>query len=225
MTDSERQQILKMIADGKISADEGLKLMQALDEIPLDEEPAALPPAPDFPTGKNASDAEPAFVTDPIGEADEEKARRESFFAGKVNRFRRLWMIPMTIGVLATVGAAYWMYAALENAGMGFWFYCSWLPFALGVLVIALAFSSRDSLWLYVNVKQKPGEKPSRIVVSFPMSLVTWLFGIFGNRMPGRERERVGMVMDAFQKSISSGEPVLIEVDDEDGEHVQVYIG
>ncbi len=219
MTDSERQQILKMIEEGKITPDEGLKLMQALDEVPLDEEHAALPPAPA--AGDN-SDAEPAFMAESIGE---EKARRESFFARKVNRFRRLWMIPMTFGILLTAGAAYWMHLALQNAGMGFWFFCSWLPFALGVLVIALAFSSRDSRWLYVNVKQKPGEKPSRIVVSFPMSLVTWLFGMFGNHMPGRERERVGMVMDAFQKSISSDEPILIEVDDEDGEHVQVYIG
>ncbi len=221
MTDSERQQILKMIEEGKITPDEGLKLMQALDEVPLDEEPAALPPAP---VEGDDSAAEPAFVAESIGEADEEKTRRESFFAGKVNRFRRLWMIPMTFGVLLTVGAAYWMYSALQNAGMGFWFFCSWLPFALGVLVIALAFSSRDSRWLYVNVKQKPGEKPSRIVVSFPMSLVAWLFGMFGNHMPGRERERVGMVMDAFAKSISSDEPVLVEVDD-DGARVQVYIG
>lgn len=233
MTDSERQQILKMIEEGKITPDEGLKLMQALDEVPLDEEPAALPPAPDLPAGgfvvdaqpgDDDSDAEPVFVMGSSGEADGERARRESFLAGKVNRFRRLWMIPMTFGVLVTVGAAYWMYSALQNAGMGFWFYCSWLPFALGVLVIALAFSSRDSRWLYVNVKQKPGEKPSRIVVSFPMSLVTWLFGMFGNRIPGRERERAGMVMDAFAKSVSSDAPVLIEVDD-DGARVQVYIG
>ncbi len=221
MTDSERQQILKMIADGKISADDGLKLMHALDEVPLDEEPAALPPDP---AAGDDSDAEPAFVTSPSGEADGERARRESFFAGKVNRFRRLWMIPLAFGVLVTVSAAYWMYSALQNAGMGFWFFCSWLPFALGVLVIALAFSSRDSRWLYVNVKQKPGERPGRIAVSFPMSLVTWLFGVFGNRMPGRERERAGMVMDAFAKSVSSDAPVLIEVDD-DGAHVQVYIG
>ncbi len=225
MTDSERQQILKMIDEGKISADEGLKLMQALDEVPLDEEPAALPPAPGFLADGDDADAEPVFVTEPGGEAEGEKARRESFFARKINRFRRLWVIPLTFGVLVTVGAAYWMYSALENAGMGFWFYCSWLPFALGVLVIALAFSSRNSRWLYVNVKQKPGEKPGRIVVSFPMSLVVGLFGIFGNHLPGRERERVGMVMDAFEKSISSDEPILIEVDEGDGEHVQVYIG
>jgi len=152
MTDSERQQILKMIDGGKITPAEGLKLMQALEEAPVNDEPAALPPA--FPpAGDDGSDAEPVSATGSIGEADGEKARRESFFAGKVNRFRRLWVIPLTFGVLVTVGAAYWMYAALENAGLGFWFYCSWLPFALGVLVIALAFSSRDSRWLYVNVR------------------------------------------------------------------------
>jgi hypothetical protein len=218
MTDSERQQILKMIEEGKITAADGLKLMQTLEEVPVDDEPAALPDG-------DYADAGIATTAEPIGEADEEKARRESFFAGKVNRFRRLWMIPLTFGILVTVGSAYWMYSALEKAGLGFWFFCASLPLALGVFVMALAFSSRDSRWLYVNVKQKPGERPSRIVVSFPMSLVTWLFNVFGKRMPGRERERAGMVMDAFEKSISLDEPILIEVDDEDGEHVQVYIG
>jgi len=33
MSSEERQQILKMVADGKISADEAMKLMKALDEI------------------------------------------------------------------------------------------------------------------------------------------------------------------------------------------------
>lgn len=224
MTDNERQQVLKMIADGKISAAEGLKLMQALDESHLDDDSSTLLPGTDSPAEEGDLIARPVFGTGSSGEADEEKARRESLFASKLNRFRRLWMIPLFFGVLLTVGAAYWMYAALESAGMGFWFFCAWLPFALGVLVIALAFSSRDSRWLYVNITQKPGEKPNRIVVSFPMSLVTWLFGIFGNRMPGRERERIGMVMDAFQKSISLDEPVLIEVDN-NGAQVQIYIG
>ncbi len=224
MTNSERQQILKMIEEGKITPEEGLKLMQALDEALLDEEPAALPPAPNFSTSGEAPGAEPRFATNPGGESQSERARRESFFAGKIRRFRRLWIIPMTIGVLLTIGAAYWMYAALQNAGLGFWFFCASLPFALGVLAMALAFSSRNSLWLYVNLKQKPGEKPGRIIISFPMSLVNWLFRIFGNQMPAREREQAGMVMEAFQKSISSGQPVLMEVDD-NGAHVQVYIG
>jgi hypothetical protein len=216
MTDSERQQILKMIQDGKITAAEGLTLMQALEETPVEEQAA-------LPEGDPA--AEPVVTMAPVGEADGEKEKREAFFARKVNRFRRLWVIPLSFGILVTVGGAYWMYSALEKAGMGFWFFCASLPLALGVLVTALAFSSRGSRWLYLNVKQKPGERPSRIVISFPMNLVTWLLSVFGGAMPGKEREKAGMVMDAFQQSISSDEPILIEVDEADGEHVQVYIG
>ena len=37
MSDDEREQILKMVADGKITAEEALKLMQALDETPVEE--------------------------------------------------------------------------------------------------------------------------------------------------------------------------------------------
>ncbi len=62
-------------------------------------------------------------------------------------------------------------------------------------------------------------------MVSFPMSLVTWLFSLFGKRMPGREHEQMGMVLDAVEKSISSEEPILIEVVENDGKHVQVYLG
>jgi hypothetical protein len=41
MTDSEREQILKMIEDGKISPEDGLKLMQVLDQdAPEDGNPA-----------------------------------------------------------------------------------------------------------------------------------------------------------------------------------------
>ena len=37
MTDQERNQVLKMIQDGKISPEEGLRLMQALDQSAADE--------------------------------------------------------------------------------------------------------------------------------------------------------------------------------------------
>lgn len=215
MTDSERQQILKMIADGKITPEQGLTLMQALENVPADDDPQALP-EPEVIGGGPASS---------IGEGEAEKNARQAFFAKKVNRFRRLWMIPLVLGLLVTIGAASWMYASLEAVGMNFWFYCAWFPFALGVAFTALALSSRESRWLYLNVKQKPGEKPSRIVISFPMSLVTWLFNMFGHRMPENERLRTDLMMQAFTQSITSDEPILIEVDDEDGEKVQVYIG
>jgi len=214
MTDSERQQILKMIEDGKITAEEGLTLMQALGDEPEDENALEL----------SAGDEIPSFITEPGGEAEGEK-KTDPEFDRKVNRFRSLWTIPLWIGVAITVAGAYLMYASLQASGFGFWFYCAWLPFLLGVLVVAVAFSSRTSRWIYVNVKQKPGETPQRIVIAFPLSLVSWLMMFAKGKMPEHERGVMDEVMGAVFNSTKSTEPLMVDVEEEDGEHVQVYIG
>jgi hypothetical protein len=214
MTDSERQQILKMIEDGKITAEEGLTLMQALGDEPEDENALEVP----------AGDEIPSFITEPGGEAEGEK-KTDPEFDRKVNRFRSLWTIPLWIGVAITVAGAYWMYASMQAAGFSFWFYCAWLPFLLGVLVVAVAFSSRTSRWIYVNVKQKPGETPQRIVIAFPLSLVSWLMMFVKGKMPEHERGAMDEVMGAVFNSTKSTEPLMVDVEEEDGEHVQVYIG
>src|SRR6185369_10468870 len=104
MTDSERQQVLKMVEDGKITAEEGLKLMQALDEDSATEEIEIVE----------------------MGQAAGQ-VKSDPDFDHKLNRFRRLWMIPLGAGILLTVASAWWMYAALQSSGLGFWFYFSWL--------------------------------------------------------------------------------------------------
>jgi hypothetical protein len=216
MTDSERQQILKMIQDGKITAAEGLKLMQALGEEPEDVSMPELP----------AGDEIPAFITESGGETEAESEKKsDPEFDRKLNRFRSLWTIPLWIGVAVTVAGAYWMYSSMQAAGFGFWFYCSWLPFLLGVLVVALAFSSRTSRWIYVNVKQKPGETPQRIVIAFPLSLVSWLMMFAKGKIPAREHGAVDEVMGAIFNSTKSTEPLMVDVHEDDGEHVQIYIG
>ena len=42
MTDQERNQVLKMIEEGKISPEEGLRLMQALEQSPAEDQSPAL---------------------------------------------------------------------------------------------------------------------------------------------------------------------------------------
>jgi hypothetical protein len=214
MTDSERQQILKMIEDGKITAQEGLTLMQALGEEPEEDG------QPELPEGEPL----PAFIDAPVGEAGGEH-KTDPEFDRKVNRFRSLWLIPLTLGVVITVVGAYWMYAALQSNGFGFWFYCAWLPFLLGVLGTAVAFSSRTSRWIYVNVKQKPGETPQRIVIAFPLSLVSWMMQFAKMKIPERDHGAVDEIMGAVFQSTKSTEPLMVDVEEEDGEHVQVYIG
>lgn len=221
MTDSERQQILKMIADGKISAEEGLTLMQALGGEPDPDDEEMVPSVVEAEASSSSYFGEPASViTDVPGEH-----KTDPEFDRKVNRFRSLWLIPLTLGVAVTVVGAYWMYSALQSAGMGFWFYCSWLPFILGVLVTAVAFSSRTSRWIYINVKQKPGETPQRIVLAFPLSLVSWGINLAKHKIPARERGAAEEVMNAVFNSTKSSEPLMVDVTEKDGEHVQVYIG
>ncbi|MCX6066166.1 MAG: hypothetical protein NT121_10490 [Chloroflexi bacterium] len=214
MTDSERQQILKMIEDGKITAEQGLTLMQALGDDPQDDGLAEVP----------ADETIPSFITESGGEAESKKTT-DPEFDRKVNRFRSLWVIPLWIGVAITVAGAYWMYSALQSTGFGFWFSCAWLPFLLGVLVTALAFSSRTSRWIYINVKQKPGESLQRIVIAFPLSLVSWGINFVKGAVPQSERGAAVDVMKAVFDSTKSDEPLMVDVREDDGEHVQVYIG
>jgi len=207
MTDSERQQVLKMVEDGKISAEEGLKLMQALDE-----------------GDSGAPEVEVVHYASAKPDGDEAQPKSDPEFDRKINRFRQLWMIPLWAGVVVTVFSAYWMYSAAQDARLGFWFYCAWLPFLLGIAAIAIGFDSRSSRWIYIDVQQQPGEHPERILITFPLSPVSWLVRVFGSSIPAEHRGAVNEVLEAVFRSTKSQEPLFVDVDDE-GQHVQVYIG
>lgn len=212
MSDDEREQILKMVADGKITAEEALKLMQALDETPV-EEPVEI-----------------VALQSPEPKRDEvpPKPQPDPEFTNKVNRFRRLWLIPLSIGLVLTVLGAWWMYSAMLNSGYGFWFLCAWFPFLLGVLIVTIGAISKTSRWIYVNVEQKPGESPRHIVFAFPIpsALLRWGIQNFGHNIPPEHRDTADIAMKAiFEDDGAFKEPLYVDVHDEDGEHVQVYIG
>ena len=214
MSQDEREQILKMVSEGKITAEEALKLMQALDESPVEEavEIVAISTPEE---GTKEEKAEPKPQPDPE-------------FTKKVNRFRRLWLIPLTVGIVLTVLGAWWMYTAMLSSGYGFWFLCAWFPFLLGVLIVTLGAISKTSRWIYVNVEQKPGESPRRIVFAFPIPspLLRWGVRNFGHNIPPEHRDTADIAMKAiFEEDGAFNEPLYVDVHDEDGEHVQVYIG
>jgi hypothetical protein len=211
MSDDEREQVLKMVADGKITPEEALKLMQALDDQP-EEETVELIPPPEPPPSQEQ--------TGPKQQPDPE-------FTKKLNRFRRLWLIPLSIGLVLTVLGAWWMYSAMLNSGFGFWFLCAWFPFLLGVVIVTIGAISKTSRWIYVNVEQKPGERPHRIVVAFPIPspLLRWGVRNFGHNIPPEHRAQAEVAMKAIFEEDAFTEPLFVDVHDDDGEHVQVYIG
>jgi len=214
MSDQERAQILKMVEDGKISPEEALKLIQVLESADGAEGPdeaQVLLPAGIDDAGESGSEI-------PHSEPDPE-------FEKKVRRFRGLWLIPLWVGVGITVLGAWWMYSAMLNSGFGFWFMCAWLPFLIGVAVVTLAVISKTSRWIYVRVDQKPGEWPQKIIIAFPIPspLLRWGVRNFGHNIPPEARAASDMAMKAVFEDLE--EPLFVDVHDDDGQHVQVYIG
>ena len=114
-----------------------------------------------------------------------------------------------------------WVY---QSTGFSFWFGCTWLPFLLGVAVIAMAWGSRSARWLHLR------EWPRTFAFSFPLPLhfAAWFMRTFGKFIP--QVNEIGLdfdqLIEAFETSTNPETPFYIEVDDgEGGEKVQIYIG
>ncbi|MBE3067542.1 MAG: hypothetical protein IMZ73_08975 [Chloroflexi bacterium] len=224
MTDQEREQVLKMIENGTISPEDGLKLMQTLDQSRAEDEVTAG-------TTETGAGSGPEAATEKNGaEAQAEKSRFETDprIARVKSTVRRLWQIPLWIGVLITILSAWGMYTLVQTARLNFWFYCLSAPFLLGVLVIVAAIGSRNARWIFVDVHQKPGEKPARIFLGFPLPLkpAAWFLRTFGNHIPDLKRTNVDEVIQVIEAGFTGEEPLVVNVDEgDDGERVQVYIG
>jgi uncharacterized membrane protein len=147
-----------------------------------------------------------------------------------VDKWRRWWMIPLWIGVAIVVVGGLFMLWAFQAAGFGFGFICASAFFALGLVVLVLAAQSRTARWLHLRVKQRPGARPQTIAISLPIPLrfTRWAMRIFGGFIPdmhGASVNDIMMALDALEDSATPDNPVFIEVDEEDGEHVEIYIG
>ena len=212
MTDQEGNQVLKMIEEGKITPEQGLQLMQALEQSGLDVVSVPMPAAPA---------AKPAQTPDPIPAPD---PHVESLKATA----HRLWQIPLWAGIFITVLSALGMYAIMHGPGMNFWFYLLLLPLLLGVALTALAAGSRAARWIYVDVHQQPGEYPRHIFLGFPLplNLTAWFLRTFGRMIPDLERTNVDEIIQIIESGFNGKEPLIVHVDEgKGGERVQVYIG
>ncbi|HET9911037.1 MAG TPA: hypothetical protein VFQ13_04060 [Anaerolineales bacterium] len=207
MSSEERKKILQMVQDGKISAEQAASLMRALEE--------------------NAAEAELEVVEMGTG-AGGERSEAPEFEEVKA-RARNFAMIPLWVGVFLTVLSAWGVYSIQQNAGMNFWFFCLFVPLLLGILLIALGASGQSSKWLYVNVDRRNAQDwPRNITLGFPLplGLAAWFLRNFGHNIRGMKHTSVDEIIQILDATGKSGAPLIINAsDNEDGEHVQVYIG
>ncbi len=128
-----------------------------------------------------------------------------------------------------TVLAAFGIYSVMSRSGYNFWFYCLWLPFLLGVALMAVAAWSRTARWLFVNVdRSQSADGPRQIFLGFPLplNLASWFLRTFGRYIQGFQHADMDQVVQAISMANSMEEPLVVNVDDsEDGSRVQVFIG
>jgi hypothetical protein len=286
---NERMRILEMIESGRISASQGLALLQALsgalpgsleapdegEEQPIDQESgpssgwtgdssdpdltgwssaeeigaytAGVPltrnpvqpqeplepawePLNEIPAP--LSPASPATFDAPYGGADEPEEIETRSMPPDTHKWSGWWAIPLAVGGFIAAWGGMFMYVTASVAqGISLWFLCASVPFVIGVVIAGLALLSRNAPWLHLRVQQKPGEKPERIAISFPIPIrpVAWFFRTFGDRIPKLKNNTNGINLDevimAIGQSTSRDNPIYIQVDEDDGEKVEIFIG
>lgn len=207
MSSQEEKQILKMVETGKITPEEAMKLIEALDKSPdIDEE----------------------IFENGVEEIGNTGNNLDYEFENIKKRAQRYAMIPVWVGVAFTILGAYWMYTLVQTSNFGFWFICAWVPLLFGLLLLALSGSGRNSRWLYVNVDQKEGEWPRHITFGLPVPLgiINWFFKNFGHFFRGIDNTKVDEIINALSLTKHLNEPLIVDFDEgEQGEKVQVYIG
>ncbi|MEJ2749538.1 MAG: hypothetical protein P8183_16780 [Anaerolineae bacterium] len=196
-----RQQVLLMLQDGKLTAEQAQELLQALE-----------------PTAEAPQEAIEGEIVEPMEPPD-------------MDRFRRFWQYPffIALAVLIAVGLGLRSLYQTSEGVMTFWLFCVSSLFALTFILTALAFMSRSAPWVHVRIKEKQGRKIA-ISLPLPMGLAQWGIGIARNFVPESEQGNLDMAAEFIRSARHDlqgpdTEPLMINVDDEDGDQVQVFIG
>ena len=202
----ERMRILEHIECGEVSVDEGLRLLQMLsDETEIHE---ALEVRHD--------------------DAANNKHQDTSTPPANIKKWHYWWMFPFWVGVSITIMGGLFMYQAMQSNGLGLWFFFAVLLSLLGIFITLLSWESRSSPWLYLRIRQKPGQKPQQFTLSFPLPVkpTVWFLRMFGNRIPSLNGTSIDEVILAVANSTDTKNPIYIQVDEgQDGEKVEIYIG
>lgn len=211
--ENERLEILEMIQKGTITTEEGMKLIEAIGES---EEIAEW----EYTAAKAELESDFESV-----EADHlpQDINQEDF-----NKLKSWWIIPFWIGVAITVMGGSLMYWAWAAHGIGIGFIAAWIPFLIGIGLLVLGWNSRTGPWLHIRIQQKPGEKPERIAISFPIPnrFFAWSLRTFGNFIPDMNLAGADEIILALGNYSQGEAPLTIDVDDsDDGEKVKIYIG
>jgi hypothetical protein len=210
--------ILNKVKTGELSVDQAAVQMEALDN-------AQAPAAVQMESLDNGQAPAVLPAATPAGSAPQGAAlQAEEDFQPEIGWWRHAWLVPLWIGILILVPSALLLNWSISNERF-FWFYCSWLPLLLGLLVLVVGAWSRQARWAHVRVQPADGPHIS-ISVPLPLQLAGWFMRIFGSQIKGLSKAKmsgadVAHIIEALKEC---KEPISVEVDEKDGDRVRVYV-
>jgi len=205
-SEKERMRILEHIECGEVSVDEGLRLLHRL------------------------SDENEIHETLEAGHDDATNNKHEdtSKPPANIKKWHYWWIFPFWVGVGITILGGLFIYQSMQSNRLDLWFFCAIILTLLGIFSTLLSWESRSAPWLYLRIRQKPGQKPKHFALSFPLPVkpTVWFLRIFGSRIPSLNRTSIDEVILAVANTTDAKNPIYIQVDEgQDGEKVEIYIG
>ncbi len=211
--------ILNQVKSGELSVEVGAIQLQEL-ELRASLVPAANGATPDQQSQSASGDQPPASAAQVSSPPVEEDF--SSDLGSDLGWWKKAWLIPFWAGTGILVLGAIMMGWAYSSQHF-FWFYCSWLPMLLGLLVLFLGWWSQNARWVHIRVNDASG---SRVAISMPLplSLTGWALRVFGHYIPHMEERVLENMPDLFHALEKEKSPMTVEVDEKDGSRVRVYI-
>jgi hypothetical protein len=136
-----------------------------------------------------------------------------------------LWLYPTIVGAVVMAVGAPLMALGLTGQVAIFWAVsCGWIPFFIGLAILTLGVWSRNARWFYLRISNAhSGKRSLALGFPLPLTLAAWVLRMIRPYVP--QLEGTGVDDDGLGGE-TDDQPVYIDVlDDDDGEHVQIYIG
>lgn len=205
MANTEWLELINKVKNGELSVEEAARRMEDL-------EASARPGLPATPP----SVERPAAEERPAARSADEDALPD------LGWWQYAWLIPLGIGVAVITLSAWLLSWGYMNERL-FWFYCSWLPLLLGLFVLMLGVWSQQARWAHVRIRSKDGTRIS-VSVPLPARFAGWVLRFLGPRIPALKEKHLDVLPVVLDELGRSREPIFVDVDDEDGDQVRVYI-
>jgi len=250
-----RMRILNLVASGELTLEQGNRLLTQLDDGAANQVaqanatvwPTALAPAgedPDPPAAPALPEPQMQQTTpaaglvdnDPPPAGDPPPAAATAYNSLRpdevVQETRRLggsrgwWAVPFILGLLLTLVSVNWMYLGYAAAGLGWGFWLSFLPLALGIALMWAGWEMRLARWLHLRIHQRPGHTPGTVAISMPLPIgaTRWALQRFGKYSPGVNGMTPDDILDELDQALAADGPMHIYVDSERGEQVELWI-